>query len=155
MLDTEDTNGIFFANNRHASEGMEHILPGFWPVGKVWMAGRFIEVERLNLLGNRADETFAKREFGDVDRLLFQPARRVKLKHTFAAEIDGADFAPQNFPDGVDDLVQLGLRCRPRRHHLVQAAQDFARGCGGGTGHGKPLPDCRKSFQPAFAQADR
>src|SRR3546814_2736846 len=69
-----------------------------------------------------------------MDRFLLEAAGREKLERAAAQEIDGADFAVQAFADDPDDLVELALGVRSRRHHFVQAGQDGEGGLGGGRG---------------------
>jgi hypothetical protein len=44
------------------------------------MPGHFVEVQDRDLLGDRADETFAHCELGHVDRALVEPERREQLE---------------------------------------------------------------------------
>ncbi len=48
------------------------------------MAGRFVEVQHLDILGDRAHQPLTHRQLGDVDRLLGQTARREQFEHAFA-----------------------------------------------------------------------
>ena len=100
------------------------------------MAGRLVQVERLDPLDDRADEALADRELGDVDRFLLQPAGGEQLEAAVAQQVDRADLARHRLADDVDDAVELGLRAGARRHHVVKAGQDLARGGSGGGGRG-------------------
>ena len=92
------------------------------------MAGRLIEVQRLDVLGNRADKAFAKPQLGEVDRFLFQAARGEQLQYAVAQQIDRANLAVQRLADDLHDLIELGLRGRAGSHHVMKTSQDFACG---------------------------
>jgi uncharacterized protein YceH (UPF0502 family) len=74
----------------------KRLLARFGAIGEVGMHRRLVEVERLDMLGDRADQPLAQRQLGDVDRLLRQPARREQFEHAFAQQIDRADLAIQH-----------------------------------------------------------
>src|SRR3546814_2217923 len=85
-------------------------------------------------LGDHADQPLAEREPRHMHRFLLESARRKKFERAAAQQVDRTDFAMKTFPDDPDDLVELALRARPRRHHLVQTGQDGTGGLGGGRG---------------------
>src|SRR3546814_12971816 len=85
-------------------------------------------------LGDHADQPLAEREPRHMHRFLLESARRKKFERAAAQQVDRTDFAMKTFPDDPDDLVDLALRARPRRHHLVQTGQDGTGGLGGGRG---------------------
>lgn len=66
---------------------MEEFLTGFGFIGKVGVAGRFVEIEGRDLFGNGADQSFAHCQFGDVDGLLIKAPCRKKLQYAFSAQI--------------------------------------------------------------------
>ena len=84
----------------------------------------------LDILGDRADKALAKAQLGDVDGLLLEAAGGIELEQAVAQQVDRADLAVQRLADDLDDAVELGLRSRARRHHIVKTLEDFA--CGGG-----------------------
>jgi hypothetical protein len=101
------------------------------------MGCRLGKVQRFRPFGDRADQTFAHRQPGDVDGRLVQPARGEQFEHPFAQEVDRTDLAVQAFADDFDDLVEFGLRAGARGHDLVKRRQDSAGGGNGGLhGHG-------------------
>ncbi|SBV31719.1 protein of unknown function [uncultured Sphingopyxis sp.] len=144
VLDAQDADRALAADDRHPGEAVEQFLARFGAIGKVGVRGGFVEVQRLDLLGDRADQPFAEAEPGDVDRLLLQPARCIEFERAVAQQIDRADFAVEAFANDADDLIELALRVDARRHHLVQPGQYGARGLGGrrrrgrGVGHRNP-----------------
>src|SRR3546814_12716416 len=91
------------------------------------MRRRFVEVQRFDLVGDHADQSFAETKTGDVHRLLLQPARRIKFERAVAQQIDRADLAIEAFADDPDDLIELALRVDARCHDLVQPGQYGAR----------------------------
>src|SRR3546814_10265023 len=74
----------------------------------------FVEVERLDIGGDLADQPFAGRELGDVDRGLRKPARREQFEQPVAQQIDRADLAVERLADDLNDRAQL-RRCRAAR----------------------------------------
>jgi len=144
VLDAKDADGALAADDRHPREAVEQFFARFGTIGKVGVRSGFVEVQRLDLVGDHADQPFAKAEARDMHRLLLQPARRIKLERAFAQQIDRADLAVEAFADNADDLVQLALRIGARCHDLVQPGQDGARRLGGrrgrwrGVGHRNP-----------------
>ena len=137
MLDAQYADGALAADDRHAGKAVEQFLAGFGAVGKVGVRRGFIEVERFDLIGDRADQPFAEAETGDVYRLLLQPARRIKFERAVAQQIDRADLAIEAFADDADDLVEFALRIGARCHDLVQPGQYGARRLGGRRGRGR------------------
>jgi hypothetical protein len=47
---------------------VERVLAGFGPIGEVGMRRRLVEVQRLDILGDRADQTLAQRQLGDMEQ---------------------------------------------------------------------------------------
>ena len=136
MLHAQDADRPFASHDRHTGKAVEQFLPGFGAIAEIGMRRRFVQVQRLDIGGDQADQPLAHRHPGDMHRFLLQPARREQFQHALAHQIDGADFARQRLADHLDHLVQLALRAGARRHHLLQADQDLAGGGGGGAGHG-------------------
>src|SRR3546814_6084476 len=99
VLDTEHADGALAADDRHPRETVEQFLARFGAIGKIGVRGGFVEVERLDLIGDHADQPFAEAETGDVHRLLLQPARRIKFERAVAQQIDRADLAIEAFAD--------------------------------------------------------
>ncbi len=137
MLDAQHADGALAADDRHAGKAVEQLLARFGAIGKVGVRRRFVEVQRLDLVGDRADQPFAEAEPGDVHRLLLQPARRIKFERAVAQQIDRTDLAIEAFADDADDLIELALGIDARRHDLVQPGQYGARGLGGRRGRGR------------------
>ena len=86
------------------------------------------EVQRLARRVDGPDQTLAEREACNVDCRLGEALRRVELERTVAEKVDRADLARQPLGDDADDCVELRLRPGLRRHDVVKAAEDFARG---------------------------
>ena len=133
VLDGQHADRALAPHDRHAGERVELLLAGFGAVLELGMGRRFGEVERLDVLRDRAGQALADAELGDVDRALVEAARGEQLEHAFAQQVDRADLAIERLADDLDDLVELALRVGARGHHLVQLGEDRA-GCGGG-GH--------------------
>ena len=131
VLDGEHADRLLAPHDRHAGEAVVEFLAGLGPVGEIGVAGRLVEVQRLDLLGDLADEPLAERELGDVDRFLPQPARGEEFEHAVAQQVDRADLAVHRLADDLHDLVELGLRIGARGHHVVEAGEDLAGGGGG------------------------
>ena len=147
MLHAQHAQRALAPHDRHAGKAVEQLLAGFRAIGKVGMGGGLVQVQRLDIGGDQADQPLALGHAGDMHRLLLQAAGREQFQHALAHQIDGADLARQRFADDLHHLVQLGLRAGARRHHLLQADEDLAGGGGGRTGHGKSLTDAWLSFQ--------
>ena len=111
---------------------MEALLAGFGAIDELGMAGGLGEVEDAAFLGDGADQPFAHRQAGDVDRFLAQAVGGEQLELVVAQQIDRADLALHRLGDQVDDAVELGLGVAARRHHVVKPGQDLAGGSGGG-----------------------
>ena len=141
MLDAQDAHRAFAPDNRHAGETVELLFAGFRLVGEIGVARRFVEVQRLDIAGDRADQPFTHRQLGDVDGLFLQPARREQLQQPIAQQIDRADLAIERLADDLHHRAELRLRRAARSHHIVQAHEDFASGCGGGNGHERSVSD--------------
>jgi hypothetical protein len=148
MLDRDHADRLVAAHDRDAGETVEQFLAGLGLIGEIGVAGRLVEVERLDILGDRPDQPLAQRHLGDVDRLLLEAAGREQFEHAVAQQVDRADFAVERLADDLDDLIELGLRSRARRHHIVKAGKDFA--CSGGRGrrsHKRALSESATAFQ--------
>ena len=74
------------------------------------MRGRFGQVERLDVVGDRADKALANGHPGDVNGFLRQAARGKKFEHAFAQQVDRAHLAVEALADNFNHRVQLGLR---------------------------------------------
>src|SRR3546814_5039635 len=61
VLDTEHADGALAADDRHPRETVEQFLARFGAIGKIGVRGGFVEVERLDLIGDHADQPFAER----------------------------------------------------------------------------------------------
>src|SRR3546814_4884741 len=103
-------------------EAVELFFAGFGAIGEIGMRGGFVEVERLDIGGDHADQPFAGRELGDVDRGLRKPARREQFEQPVAQQIDRADLAVERLADDLNDRAQL-RRCRAARSHHVMKAR--------------------------------
>ena len=134
VLDAQHADRRLAPHDRHAREAVEQLLAGLRIVDETGVAGGLREIERLDMLRDRADQTFAQRQLGDVDRLLQQAAGRIELEHAVAQQVDRADLAIERFADHLHDGVELGLRVQAARHHVVQPGQYLAGGGGGGGG---------------------
>ena len=152
MLDAEHAHGILLADDRHPGKTVKQIFTRFRSIGKIRVAGRFVQVQRRNLFSDRADQAFAQSKLCNVHGFLFQPPRGKEFQHAFAAEIDGANLAAQDFADHIGDLVKLGLRAGAGGHDIMKAAEDFAGGCCGGGGHEDWLTDYRCTFHRGCCQ---
>src|SRR3546814_20596564 len=53
-------------------------LARFGAIGKIGVRRGFVEVQRFDLVGAHADQSFAETKTGDVHRLLLQPALRCR-----------------------------------------------------------------------------
>jgi hypothetical protein len=124
MLDAEHAHRTLAPHDRHAGERVVLVFPGFGAIGKVRMGGRLGQVERLDILGDGADQAFADRHAGDVDRFLRQPLRREQFKHGLRAAGRSSRPRYRGPADHVDNGVELGLNMAARGHHIVQAGQD-------------------------------
>ena len=123
-------------HDRHAGEGMELLLAGFRPVLEFRVRRGLGQVQRLDVGRDRAGQPFSDPEAGDVDRRLFETARREQFEHPLAQQVDRADLAIERLADDVDDLVELALRRDARGHQLVELRED--RAGGGDGGHYRP-----------------
>jgi hypothetical protein len=141
VLDAQHPDRALAPDDRHAGEGVKHVFAGFGAVGEFRVTGRFVEIQDGDMFRDGADQAFAHGELGHVHGALVQAQRREQLQHPVAQQVDRADLALQRFGDDLDDLVELGLCVRPRRHHVVQPGQDLASGGGRGGRHGSPLTE--------------
>ena len=73
---------------QHAGKAVEQFLAGFGAIGKVGVRCGFVEVQRLDLVGDHPDQPLAKAQAGDVHRFLLQPARCIKFERAVAQQID-------------------------------------------------------------------
>ena len=102
------------------------------------MRGSLCEVERLNLCSDRADQTFAHGQFGDMDSRLIEPARGEEFQYALSQQIDGAHFTVQRLTNQLNGVVQFGLRASVGGDNIMQSPQNFSGGlCGGGWGRGR------------------
>lgn len=77
---------------------------------------------------NAAHQPFAQAQAGLVDRGLFQPLGRAKLKRFGVAEqIDRADLRPHQIGDVMGDLVKTVLSAAGRRRCLAQPQKRLAQ----------------------------
>ena len=115
MLDRQHADRALAADDRHAGEAVEPVLARFGAIGEVGVRRRLVEVQRLDILRDRADQPLAQRQRGDVDRLLVEPVGREQLQHALAQQVDRGDLAVERLGDDVGDRVELGLRaaCAP------------------------------------------
>ncbi len=134
MLDAQHAHRALAPHDRDAGEAVVDVLAGLGLVGEFGMRGGLVEIERLDMLGDGADQALAQRQLGDMHRRLAEPARGVELQHAIAQQVDRADLAGQRLADDLDDIVELGLRVGAPRHQVVQPGQDLAGGGGGGGG---------------------
>src|SRR3546814_10631880 len=81
---------------------MELFLTRFRPVFEIRVGLGLGQIERLDILGDRADQPFAHRHTGNMDRALVEAACGEQLKHPFAQQIDRADLAVEAFTDEID-----------------------------------------------------
>jgi hypothetical protein len=141
VLDGQDPHGSLAADDGDARETVEAVLAGLGLVGEIGVAGGLVEVEHLDVLGDRSDKPLAEGQLGDVDCGLIKAAGGEQFEHALAQQVDRADLAVDRGGDDADDGVQLGLRGRARRHHVVKAGENFAGGGGGRKGHSRWLSD--------------
>jgi hypothetical protein len=135
MLDRHHPHRTLAPHDRHARERMEALFAGFRAEGEIGMGGSLGEIERLAVLGNRADKALAHGHARDMDGGLFEPAGGEEFEHPLAQEVDRADLAVEVLADHVDDAIELGLGSGTRGHDLVQGGQDRA-GRGNSRHHG-------------------
>ncbi len=84
--------------------------------------------QRLGLLGDQADEAFARAHGGEVDRLAVQTFGGVELELAVGAQhVDRADFGDHVGGDVDDDAVEARLRAHRLRHDLAKPAQQQTR----------------------------
>src|SRR3546814_20528159 len=95
VLDAEHADRPRAPNERDTGKAVEQFLARFGAIGKVGVRGGFVEVQRLDLLGDHADKALAERKPRYMDRFLLEASGREKLERAAAHEIDGADFAVQ------------------------------------------------------------
>ena len=126
VLDAQHPDRGFAADDRHAGERVEDLLPRLGLVGEVGMGARLGEVERLARRGDDPGQPLAHRQPGDMDGGLRQPLGRVEFEDAVAEQVDRRDLAIELRGDGGDDGVELGLGAARRRHDLVQRTQDRA-----------------------------
>ena len=93
MLDGEHADRAFEADDRHAREAVEALLAGLGPVGEGRMLGSLGEVEDAPFGGDRADQSLAHAQAGDVHRFLAQAVGGEQLEDVVAQQIDRADLA--------------------------------------------------------------
>jgi hypothetical protein len=134
VLDAQHAHRALAPHDRHPGEAVEQILARLRLVGELGVAGRLVEVQRLDMLGDGADQAFAQAQPGDVNGLLRQAARCEQLQHAVAQQVDRADLALGRLADDLHDIVELRLRVGAPGHHIVQPRQDFAGGGRGGAG---------------------
>ena len=128
MLDAQDTDRPFAVDDRDAGKGMELFLARFGAVGEIGMRLGLGQIERLDIVRDRAGKPLAHGQPRHVHRFGIEALRRIKLQRTFAQQVDRADLARQAFGDDLDHPVELVLRMRAPGHHLVQAGKDLAGG---------------------------
>ena len=141
MLDGEHPDRAFEADDRHAGEAVEALLPRFGPVGEGGMLGSLGEVEDAALGGDRADQALAHPQPRHVHRFLAQAVGGEQLEEIVAQQVDRADVAAHRIRDQVDDAVELALRRAALGHDLMETGQDLASGGGGGERHELRLTD--------------
>jgi hypothetical protein len=128
MLHRKHAHRSLAPHDRDAREAVVKLLTRLRIIDEVWVAGRLVEVQHLDLLRDRAHQPLAERELGDVHRLLLQASRREQLEHPVAQQIDRADLARQRLADDLHNPVELRLRGAARGHHVMQARQYLPRG---------------------------
>ena len=133
MLDAQHPHRTLAVDDRHPGEGVELFLARLGAILEIGMRLGLGEVERFDLLRDRAGQPLADRHAGDVHRALVEAAGGEQLEHAFAQQVDRAHLARQAVTDDLDHLIELALRVQARGHDLGQACQDLAGG--GCSGH--------------------
>jgi len=133
MLHSEYAHRPLAPHDRHTGEAVEQFFARFRFIGEVRMAGRLVQIESLDILGDGADQTFPERQLRDVDGFLLQSAGGEQFEHAVPQQVDRTDLGTKRLADDLDDLIELGLGGRPRRHHVVQTCEYLTRS--GGCGH--------------------
>ena len=81
------------------------------------------ELHRLGLLGDQADQTFARLQMGIVHRLAVEAFGGEQFERAVAAaQIERAHLRDHVRGDQHHDLVEACLRALALGHHLAQAA---------------------------------
>lgn len=86
----------------------------------------FGEVQRFDVLRDRAGKPFAYRHSRDVNGFGIEALRGVEFKLAFAQEVDRTDFAAESAGDNFYHAVELVLRVGAAGHDLVQVREDLA-----------------------------
>ena len=141
MLHAQDADRPLPPHDRDAGKAVKAIFPGFGTIGKVGMRRRLVQVQRLDIGGDKAHQPLPHGHPRDVDGLLLEAACGEQFQHAFAHQIDGADLAGERLANDLHHLVELRLGAVARRHHLLQQDKDLAGGGGGRRGHRAALPD--------------
>ncbi len=124
MLHGQHADGGLAAQDGHAGKAVEIILAGFRAIGEIGMGLGLGQRQRLAAGGDIANKALAHGQPGDVHGRLRQPLGGKQFQHAIAQQIDGGDLAAEFGGNQPHHLVQLRLRARLGRHHIVQAAKD-------------------------------
>ena len=76
MLHAQDANRPLAPHDRNASKAVEQFFAGFGSIAEIRVRRRLIQVQRLDIGGDQADQPLAHRHAGDMHGFLLQPAGR-------------------------------------------------------------------------------
>ena len=93
MLDAQHTHGAFPVDDRHTGEGMEFLLARFGAIGEIGVRLGLCQVQRLDILRDRAGEAFADRKARDVDGFGIEALRGIKFESAFTKQVNRTDLA--------------------------------------------------------------
>ncbi len=115
------------AQERHAEEGVERVLPRLGPVGEARVQGGVGQVQGPSEPKDLADQALPRPKAGDVYGLGVQALGGEQLELARGAtEVDRAHLRHHGVGDDADDLVQAALSRAAARHHLADLAQQTA-----------------------------
>ena len=93
VLDGKHANSTFRTDNGYACKAVKAFFARFGDIPKIRVRCGFIEVQRLHIFGNRANETFAQTKARDVHSSFVQATRCKKFKRPIAQQVNGTNFA--------------------------------------------------------------
>ena len=149
VLHGEDADCVAAAQDRHADEGVINLLARLRPVGERRVVLGIGELHRLGLLGDQADQSFARLQMGVVDGAGIEAFGGEQLERAVAAaQIERAHLGHHVRGDQHHHFVEPDLRALALRHHLAQAAQQLSRGANRDRHHSHSSP-ARRSGGPS------
>ena len=129
ILHREHADRVAAAQDRHADKGVIDLLAGFGTVGEGRVMLSIGELQRLGLLRDQADQSFARFQMGIVDGPGIEAFGGEQLERAVAAaQIERAHLGHHVRGDQHHHFVEPHLRALALGHHLAQAAQQLPWG---------------------------